>query len=61
MSWNAREYQRNYYQAGKAEHVYITLRLSRDDLAAVERAAAKDGVNRTEKIREFITWGLENG
>lgn len=62
MAWTKeqnRAYQREYYLRRKAEYSWITLRLSHEDLEAIDRAARRAGASRSEKVREYIAWGLE--
>jgi len=53
-------YQRAYYLRRKEEVAYVTFQISHDELALLDRAAKRENLTRSEKIRELITWSLLN-
>lgn len=56
---NMPAYKRDYYLRRKSEVAFVSVQLSHEERAEVDAAAKRDGVTRSEKIREYITWGLE--
>jgi metal-responsive CopG/Arc/MetJ family transcriptional regulator len=60
VAFNNEQYQREYYRKRRQEVAFISLQLSHEELAELDAVAKRDKVCRSEKLREIITWALED-
>lgn len=62
MTWTAEKaktYQREYYLRRKKEVAHICVQLSHDERNLIIQVAKRDGVTLSDKVRDYITWGLD--